>query len=154
MCLSIWVGYVLSLLILISSFIVSTIEYCERRRFEDIEIAPVHISWASLKQINLSLWMLILIFLLFFSSLFTFFVVGSDILQNTGFYNSPQTASNYMSIPFLVVILMNPCFSMLQEFHGRALTFVLIGALATSIPFFCLLANAYGIFCFPSIFNQ
>ena len=148
MWLLIWAGYAFSFLFLASSFIVATIDYFQRYRFNVAGAAPAHISWNVLKRIKPSLWVLILIYTCFYTALITFFFVGSDILQNTGYYNSRKIASSFMSIPFFVVILMNPYFSWLQNFHGRSLTFVSICAFATSIPFFGLLGNAYGISCF------
>ena len=143
-----WAGYTLSLLIFLSSFIASAIDYSKRSRFQDSKAILVYISWTSIKRIKLSMWVLIFIFMFYFSSLFNFFIMGSDILQNTGYYNSPQIASIYLSIPFIVNILATPYFSWLQNYHGRTLILVSISAFATSMAQFCLLANAHGIFRF------
>ena len=148
MLASIGVGYVSVLLIITASFIVSTIDYYERHRFKDSKVNLEYINWTSIKRIKPSLWLALLIFLLFFSALYSFYATISFILQDTGFFNSPQIASNYLFFHFIVSFFALPYFGWLLDFHRRYLAFLAIGVFSTSIPIFCFLGNAYGIFCF------
>ena len=143
--LAIWVSYIAPLLLLFSSLFMTLIDYHERDRFDDSIPKPTILSWNSIQRIKLPLWILVVTIVVYFSSLFTFFTVASDIFQNTGFYNPPEIASSFIAISNAVKIFMGPYFGWFYDHHGRALTFILVGALSTAISYICLLGNAYGI---------
>jgi len=61
-------------------------------------------------QIPLAAWLLFFICLFFYIGVLTFYTVASDIMQNTGNYYSPDTATMFISIPNFVSILFSPNF--------------------------------------------
>lgn len=102
------------------------------------------ISFAMVRRIPGSAWLLFLITSMFYVAILNFYQVASDMMQNTGDCISGNTAGLYMAIPNFVAIIGSPLGGFMVDKMGRALIFISVacGMLICAHVFF--LALAYG----------
>mmetsp|Transcript_1750 Transcript_1750/g.4773 ORF Transcript_1750/g.4773 Transcript_1750/m.4773 type:complete len:540 (+) Transcript_1750:270-1889(+) len=96
-------------------------------------------------------WVLFLICVFFYGAVLTFYTVASNIMQNTGYLYSAETASALIAIPNLVAIGGCPYFGWFVDKNGRALFFLMFASLMLVVTHVGFLGNALEIWLIDPI---
>lgn len=141
---SVWAGVGTCALSLLFCSGAAALDYYGRHRIKENNSAEAP-SLRGVLRFPPSAWVLFLTCVLFYGAVLTFYTVASDIMQNTGYMYSPSKASALISIPNIVAIFGCPYFGWFVDQHGRALVFIIVGALMLVVTHFLFLGNALEI---------
>jgi MFS family permease len=115
------------------------------------EPAADDISFKMIRRIPADAWLLFAITTFFYMAILNFYQVASDIMQNTGGFISPDTASLYTAIPNFVAIIGSPLGGFTVDRIGRALNFIMLACAMLIVAHVAFLALAYGWVSFSPV---
>ena len=143
---SVWNGFGLSLFSFFCSVSLALMDYFGRRYKSKVEGPVSEFHFLSIVKLKPPVWILFLICMFFYGSILSFYTIASSLMQNTGFLQSSQTATNLLAIPNVVSIFCGPYFGWLVDRTGRTLTFIFVASILVMCVHIGFLGNVLGMF--------
>eukprot|EP01123_Difflugia_compressa_P006097 TRINITY_DN18246_c0_g1_i1.p1 TRINITY_DN18246_c0_g1~~TRINITY_DN18246_c0_g1_i1.p1 ORF type:complete len:340 (-),score=41.48 TRINITY_DN18246_c0_g1_i1:79-1098(-) len=141
---SVWFGTMMCLVSLTACIYLTFMDWYGDARIQKSSGPKEVISVKHVAQFPVQAWIIFLICVFFYISVFTFYTVASDIMQHTGEKYTDEKATFFLFIPNFVAIPASPTFGMLNDRKGRSLIALTVACAMQIVAHFIFLGMTVG----------